>query len=144
MQFSSFFVKASKTKSARKDPALKLKNFKKMKKLKTVIAALGVFAMTIGSGFAMDINPPTEPIKGIVETEFVEEAPQQALMGYGYKDGIGNCILISEGAPPTGCSIMNSGPQCTITIGTNIYNLYLFVRATTSHPWNCVVPLREP
>lgn len=114
------------------------------KNLHKVIVAVAVFAMTIGSGFAMDNNPPTEPVKAIVETEVVEEAPQQVLMGYGYKDAFGNCVFHDQLPPPTDCSIMNDGPQCTINIGGDNYLLFLVTRASTSSPWICTIPLKKP
>lgn len=116
-----------------------------MNKIKKIIVALGVFTMMIGSGFAMDNNPPAEPVKkAVVETEVLEEAPQQIQMGYGYKDGSGNCVFIAFGTPPTGCSIMNNGDICTEFRDGAARNLYLFVRESPSHSWVCTFPLRKP
>ncbi|SFJ39668.1 hypothetical protein [Myroides guanonis] len=114
-----------------------------MNKIKNIIVALGVFTMMIVSGFAMDTNPPTEPVKVVIETEVVEEAPQQVLMGYGYKDGSGNCVFHSA-VPPQNCSIMNNGDICTIEIDEILYPMYFMTRPSTSSPWICVLPLRKP
>lgn len=115
------------------------------KNLHKVIVAVAVFAMTIGSGFAMEINPPTEPVKAIVETEAVEEAPQQVLMGYGYYNHItGDCVFLGPLPEPEDCSVMNFGPKCTIEIDEVFYDLYLVSRTSTSNPWTCILLLRKP
>ncbi|SFJ23352.1 hypothetical protein [Myroides guanonis] len=115
-----------------------------MKHLFKFIVALGVFTMTIGSGFAMDNNPPAEPVKTTVEMEVAEEAPQQVLVGYGFKDAFGNCFFLMPGNPPTGCSVNNPGPACTITIGGVAYPLHQFTRATAISPWICGDLIRQP
>ena len=116
-----------------------------MKHLFKFIVALGVFTMMIGSGFAMDNNPPTEPVKkAVVETEAVEEAPQQVLMGYGYYNHITKECVFDSAVPPIDCSITNTGLQCTINIGGINYLMFLVVRTSVSDPWVCTIPLKKP
>lgn len=104
-----------------------------------------VFGFAIISSFAMDNNPPTEPVKkAVVETEVAEEAPQQALMGYGYYNHITKECLLFEGPTPEDCLITNSGPQCTVNIGLNTFLMFLVTRPNTSSPWTCTIPLRKP
>lgn len=118
-----------------------------MKNILKVIVALGVFTMTIGSSFAMDTNPPTEPVKTTVETEVVTnnmEQPTPFKEGYGYKDALGNCVLITEGSPGTDCSINNFGVICTESVlGVN-QNLYYMSRPTEHDNWICGNLLQKP
>ncbi len=114
------------------------------KNLHKVIVAVAVFAMTIGSGFAMETNPPTEPVKAIVETDVIDEVPQQVLSGYGYYNSdTEECHFLSVEAP-IDCSILNSGSICTVNIGLNTYLMFLVTRPNTSSPWTCTIPLRKP
>ena len=113
-----------------------------MNKFKKFIVALGVFTMMIGSGFAMDNNPPTEPVKAIVDTEAVEEAPQQTqYMGLvAYKDAFGNCINIPN---PMHCTTTVGGPRCTIKIAGIDYDLFTAVQDPLTLEWSCNEPLYE-
>lgn len=116
-----------------------------MKNISKIIAVLGIFAMTIGNGFAMDNNPPTEPVKVTVETEVVEEAPQQVLMGYGYYNhDTDECVFLSVLPPSEDCSILNDGPICTINVAGVDYLMFVVTRPNTSSPWNCTIPLKKP
>lgn len=98
--------------------------------------------MTIGSSFAMDTNPPTEPVKTTVETEVVEEA--QPLINYGYKDALGNCVLITTGSLEGDCLPTNPGLKCTDLIGGVNRDLYEMHFDNNTNKWVCGVPLRKP
>lgn len=116
-----------------------------MKNLKTVIAAVAVFAMTIGSGFAMDNNPPVEPVKGIVET--VAEAPQQTQPVHSgpfyYEDASGNPVLLS--APlPTNCTLAVTINDCMWNVGGNLVRLYAAIYFDMFElRWKVIFPLYE-
>ncbi|SFJ88884.1 hypothetical protein [Myroides guanonis] len=116
-----------------------------MKVLKTVIAAVAVFAMTIGSGFAMDINPPAEPVKRIVET--VAEAPQQMQPvhtgPFYYEDASGNAVQLS--APlPTNCTLAVTSIDCIWNVGGNLVRLYAAIYFDMFElRWKVIFPLYE-
>lgn len=101
---------------------------------------LVVFGLAIVSSFAMETDPPTEPVKTTVEAEVVIndlEQPPVLEEGYGYKDALGNCNFLAAGAPGPDCSYMNSGDICTEKIGSTDYDLVLFTRVSPLHPWIC-------
>ena len=106
--------------------------------------------MMIGSGFAMDNNPPTEPVKGIVETEAVEEVPQQSqpkhLGLYAYKDSFDNCIGIPSVDLPAGtmnCTVTITINRCTVDIMGVERDLFVGFYNETTNTWTCGLPLYE-
>ena len=111
-----------------------------MKILKTVIAAVAVFAMTIGSGFAMDNNPPAEPVKGIVETE--ADAPMQTpyVGPVCYDDAFGNKVIILN-PPSMHCTVTITDERCTIEIDGILKPLYSAFYDNTTNTWLCLLPL---
>ncbi|SFJ34992.1 hypothetical protein [Myroides guanonis] len=116
-----------------------------MNKIKKFIVTLGVFTMTIGSGFAMDINPPAEPVKGIVET--VAEAPQQTQPVHSgpfyYEDASGNAVQLS--APfPTNCTLFNTEIECLWEVDdvpVRLYGARYFNMLELK--WKVIFPLYE-
>ena len=119
-----------------------------MNKIRNIIVALGVFAMMIGSGFAMDTNPPTEPVKTTVETEVVTDNLEKTTFlneGYGYYDDVlEKCVLLSEGTLGPDCSTVNPGTICTEDINNIPHTLYFMSRISANDPWICGLPLRKP
>lgn len=111
-----------------------------MNKIRNIIVALGVIAMMIGSGFAMDTNPPTEPVKTTVEIK-VEDDVQSSLVGYGYKDLFGNCVHQGTLESLSNCLPSNTGDIC---IDTSNRDLYFMSRETEHDDWVCGLPLRKP
>ncbi len=93
---------------------------------------LVVFGMAIVSGFAMDTNPPTEPVKVVVETEVAI-----ADFGYGYQNDLGECILLEEGILPSNCSILNTGIACMDVINGVPYHLREFTKNPNTNQWEC-------
>lgn len=82
-----------------------------MIKIKNVIAAAAVFAMTIASGFAMEGNDPVEPARIDQATEHVMDAPEQTQPkhtgSYYYYDDLGNCVQLE---------VDDGSKNCTATI----------------------------
>lgn len=120
-----------------------------MKNILKVIVALGVFTMTIGSSFAMDTNPPTEPVKTTAETEVVIndlEQPPVLEEGYGYKDNSGNCFYLGATPPLTDCHPENTGIICSTYVVEfgDIRDLYHMSRDNENSPWICGDLLKKP
>ena len=111
-----------------------------MSKIKNIIVALGVFTMMIGSGFAMDNNPPTEPVKVVFETEVVADAPMQAPYTgkIAYMDSSFNCIEVENF---NHCTTVNTGIECQISISGQLYYLYTYVENPITNVWECKDPL---
>ncbi|SFJ19795.1 hypothetical protein [Myroides guanonis] len=108
---------------------------------KNTLLSTVVFGMAIASGFAMDNNPPTEPVKKVVEIEVVtEEAPETLQMGFGYVDSLGNCVQYT-GPLPSDCTIDQTADQCTVTVGGIIRHLYIAVKNPITNVWSCITPL---
>ena len=108
------------------------------KNVHKVIAAVAVFAMTIGSGFAMDTNPPSEPVKVVVETEVVEtnlQTPTAYTGRVGYIDIFNNHVEILPS--PTHCSLDNDYPECKMLIGGTLVQLYTFEFDLITLQWKC-------
>lgn len=112
-----------------------------MKNILKVIVALGVFTMTIGSSFAMDTNPPTEPVKTTVETEVAKETQPTILSGLAYKDDFGNCVWHMQTSIPDGCSKINSGVECLETISGVVRHLFSAELDTSTNTVTCIDPL---
>ena len=109
-----------------------------MNKIKKFIVTLGVFTMMIGSGFAMDINPPAEPIKVAVETEVVEtnlQTPTAYTGRIGYIDIFNNHVEILPS--PTHCSLDKVYPECKMLIGGALVQLYTFELDLITLQWRC-------
>ena len=117
--------------------------------LNKAMLTLVVFGLAIVSSFAMETDPPTEPVKTTVETEVVTDNLEKTTFleeGYGYKDASDNCILISEGSPEINCSPTNLGNICEeIPDGEDEpHTLYFMSRDTPPSPWVCGAVLRKP
>ncbi len=110
---------------------------------KNTLLSTVVFGIAIASGFAMDNNPPTEPVKKILETEIVtEEAPTTILDGVAYMDGE-NCVGVSTEPLPPGCSTTGNGPACTAFISGLNRHLYKATYDNVTKEWICINPLFE-
>lgn len=105
---------------------------------KKALLSTVVFGMAIASGFAMDNNPPNEPIKKVLETEVVtEEAPEQATPIMAYRDALGNCVLVYTGIAPTGCSEISGTIACTSFIAGATRHLRELVFDNDTEEWTC-------
>ena len=102
---------------------------------------LVVFGLAIVSSFAMETDPPTEPVKTTVEIEVVEDI-QSPLVGYGYYDSVlDECVFLAPGTPGVNCLPTNTGVIC---IDTANRDLYFMSRATEHDPWVCGKVLKKP
>lgn len=105
---------------------------------KNALLSTVVFGMAIASGFAMDNNPPSEPVKKVVETETM-----QTVVNYGYIDANNDCVFyMVEPENPT-CSTVESIAACTVTVGFNTYHLRLVTKDPITNEWNCGALLYE-
>ena len=110
-----------------------------MKHLFKFIVALGVFAMTIGNSFAMEINPIAE---------LVNEAPQQSQPkhtgSYYYVDSTGNAVLAPIAAGSMNCTIIITEFQCLQIIDDVLVRLYANrVFNPITGKWVAINPLFE-
>ena len=108
---------------------------------KNALMSTVVFGMAIASGFAMDNNPPIEPVKKVIETEVVTEESSEVLQtGYAYMDSSGDCIQFL-GTPPLDCTPIVSVIACTVNVGGSSKHLYEASFNTELNKWECVRPL---
>ena len=105
---------------------------------KNALLSTVVFGMAIASGFAMDNNPPAEPVKKVVETEVVtEEAPEVIIPGVAYMDALGNCVGYYMGPLPPNCSTTVTLNPCTQIIGGIVRHLRQATFDTNTNKWTC-------
>ena len=115
-----------------------MKNF-----LNKAMLTLVVFGLAIVSSFAMETDPPTEPVKTTVEMEITEDV-QPPLVGYGYKISPTQCVFLGVTPPSPDCHQDNNGDICIEDIGDTPQVLYYMSRATSTSPWVCIEPLKKP
>lgn len=105
---------------------------------KNALLSTVVFGVAIASGFAMDNNPPTEPVKKVVETEAVNrEAPEAIIAGVAYMDALGNCVGYSIGPLPQDCTPIITENACTVFIAGAIRHLRQATFDTNTGKWTC-------
>ena len=103
---------------------------------------LVVFGLAIVSSFAMETDPPTEPVKTTVETEVIEEV--QPLISYGYIDASSNCVYLGILPSSSDCLPSNNGDVCTEIIDLLSRDLYEMHFNNVTQKWNCGEILQKP
>ena len=103
---------------------------------------LVVFGLAIVSSFAMETDPPAEPVKTTVETEVVEDV--QPSINYGYIDASNNCVHVGTLDPLSDCLPTNFGPKCTEVIDGLNRDLYRMHFDGVNNVWICGDLLKKP